>query len=218
MRKLKIFILTFIFLTTFLLTFPTKYLVSFILSSNGFLFSRIDGNLLNLKIEDLENRYVYIKKLSITNRLIYQEAKIKKNLKITYKPFVKNLIIEFNRFDTDRFIKDKNIFSAKLDGKLKIFKEGDFKILEGDGKVILRKISIANFNGLRLEYNIKKNKDYSEIEAKLRGININGKFKGKILWKDKLNIEGSFTGRFLGQSINREINEKFEIKILNGLL
>ncbi len=218
MRKLKIFILILIFLITFLWTFPTKYLVSFILSSNNFLFSRIDGNLLNLKIEDLENKYVYVKNLSITNRLIYQEAKIKKNLKITYKPFVKNLIIEFNRFDTDRFVKDKNIISAKLDGKLKVFKEGDFKILEGDGKVILRKISIANLNGLRLEYNIRKNKDYSEIEAKLRGININGEFKGKILWKDKFNIYGSFTGRFLGQSINRKINEKFEMKFLNGLL
>ncbi len=218
MKKVKVFILTFIFLITLLWTFPTKYLVSFILSSNNFLFSRIDGNLLNLKIKDLENKYVYIKDLSITNRLIYQEAKIKKNLKITYKPFVKNLLLEFNNFDTDRFMKDKNIFSAKLDGKLKVFKEGDFKILEGDGKVILRKISIANLNELRLEYNIKKNKDYSEIETKLRGININGEFKGKIVWKDKFSIDGTFTGRFLGQSINRKINEKFEIKFLNGLL
>ncbi|RUM58352.1 MAG: hypothetical protein DSY59_05915 [Persephonella sp.] len=218
MKKVKVFILSFIFLITFLWTFPTKYLVSFILSSNGFLFSRIDGNFLNLKIEDLENKYVYVKNLSITNRLIYQEIKIKKNLKITYKPFVKNLFLEFNRFDTDMFVKDKNIVSAKLDGRLKVFKKGDFKILEGDGKVILRKISIANLNGLRLEYNIRKNKDYSEIEAKLRGININGEFKGKIVWEDKFNIDGTFTGRFLGQTVNRNINEKFEIKFLNGLL
>ncbi|RUM60613.1 MAG: hypothetical protein DSY53_00380 [Persephonella sp.] len=220
MKKLKIFIFVLVFLTTFVFTFPLKTVVSYFLSSNNFLFSKIDGNIFKFNIKDLENRYVYIKNLKIDNKIFKQNIFFNKNLEISYKPFNKNLSIRFNKFDTSKVLKDKEEISAKLEGSIKIYRKDDYKILTGEGKIILRRLNLGfiTLNGVRIKYDIKEDKNFSKVEADLKGLNINGKFTGKIVWKDKIHLKGNFSGRFFNQKVERDINEEFNFNFLDGIL
>jgi len=220
LKKLKIFIFVLVFLTTFVFTFPLKTVVSYFLSSNNFLFSKIDGNIFKFNIKDLENRYVYIKNLKIDNKIFKQNIFFNKNLEISYKPFNKNLSIRFNKFDTSKVLKDKEEISAKLEGSIKIYRKDDYKILTGEGKIILRRLNLGfiTLNGVRIKYDIKEDKNFSKVEADLKGLNINGKFTGKIVWKDKIHLKGNFSGRFFNQKVERDINEEFNFNFLDGIL
>ena len=196
------------FILTFVFTFPVGNYLSYYLSKAGFSYGYIEGNLFNIKIKDLEKQNFYIKSLSIKNWLYKIDISVDKNLSISVYPLSKTADINSNKFDISSVQKKPEVY-GKLSGKYHLKIKNKEIMISGEGN--LKQFKTAFFP-MDIDY-IKHKFNKNEIDATLKGKNLDGKLTGKLYLP--LNVEngyikGKFAGKFMNTNIDQNIYIKFD--------
>ncbi|WP_029520886.1 hypothetical protein [Persephonella sp. IF05-L8] len=208
----RIFLYLIIFLVAFILTlaftFPVGNYLSYYLSKYGFSYSYIEGNIFHIKIKDLEKRNFYIKSLNIKNWFYRIDISVDKNLSISVHPLSKAAYIVSNNFDISSMQKKPQVY-GKLSGKYHLKIENKEIMISGEGDLTQFKTAFLPIDIDYIRHKFSKN----EINATLKGKNLDGKFLGKIylpLNIEKGYIKGKFSGSFMNSKLNQNIYIKFD--------
>ncbi len=208
-RVFYIFIFLIGFLTLFLVTFPAKTITGYLLSQNKISYSKIEGNIFNLKIYDVEYGNIYIPTLYVENNFI--KILIKLNMENFLDiDFVKRKAkLKLTELSLEKYQKKPYVHGA-ISTSIKFHKSGDFLLFKGNGNALLKRIPISTFNNTEITWKLLPEKDFSKVEANLKGKNITGVFKGKFIFPyrntDKIRLIGRFSGKVFGRDVIQEIN------------
>ena len=208
----KIFLYLIIFLVAFILTlaftFPVGNYLSYYLSKYGFSYSYIEGNIFHVKIKDLKKQNFYIKSLNIKNWFYRIDISVEKALNISVYPLSKTADINSNKFDISSVQKKPQVY-GKLSGKYHLKIKNKEIMISGEGNLTQFKTA---FFPMEIDY-IKHKFDKNEIDATLKGKNLDGKFTGKLYLPLNIKngyIKGKFAGKFMNANIDQNIYIKFD--------
>ncbi|HHG73570.1 MAG TPA: hypothetical protein ENK22_00785 [Persephonella sp.] len=218
----RFFIYTFIFITafliTFVMTFPIGNLTAYLLSKYGFYYSRIEGNLFHVTINNLEKGNILIKKVEMKNYIYKQKISINESLQIYLYPLSKAADLICFSFEISA-VQEKPQVYGKLTGKYKLNLKNKVIIISGEGnlkefKTVFFPIYLYEVRH-RLEPNIEKNSVYADITGK----DLNGKFNGILYLPVNIKdgyIKGKFSGKFMNLGISEDIYIQFNRYIIDG--
>ncbi len=213
MRKLfYLFVFIFSFLFFLVITFPVSTVLSFYLNKYGIKYEKIEGNLLKFHITGLQYQNFYVRRIDAS--LSFKGLKINVNGSTNVYLFpVKRVDIHFKNAELDSF-QQKPVISGTLTGKLSLYLSKSVKI-DGYLKIDLREVKTFGIKGIMIDANLKPSEKGSHIEAKVRGTNINGVFKGDITIPSKRIVDTTIKGTFEGTFYRSKIKQKINVKLAN---
>ncbi len=196
------------FIVTFVFTFPIGNYLSYYLSKEGFSYSYIEGNLFHIKIKDLEKQNFYIKSIDIKNRLYRIDISVDKALNISVYPLSKTADINSNKFDISSVQKKPQVY-GKLSGKYHFKIKNKDIMIGGEGNLKQFK---TTFFPMDIDY-IKHKFNKNEIDATLKGKNLDGRFTGKLYLPLNIKngyVKGKFAGKFMNANVDQNIYIRFD--------
>ncbi|HIE59019.1 MAG TPA: hypothetical protein EYH43_02110 [Persephonella sp.] len=219
MKKYTLYFLVFFtaFFATFVYTFPIKNLLSFYANKFGFEYSKIDGNLFKITIKDLSYKDLYIKTLSLHNKLIFMDIFVDKDKLADINLLDKSLVIKANKLQIEEFQKKPKIY-GNLDLYLNIFVKDNYILSEGKGKITLKKVSFIPFaSNLNIDFSIKNRPPKNFINISIRGAQIDYAINADLILpldKKQIILNGISQGKIFG----RNVKQKIDIDFIKGII
>jgi hypothetical protein len=202
-----VFLIGFIF--TFLITFPAKTVLGYYLSQNKINYSSIDGNIFNLKIHDLEVGNIYIPELTIENSFFKVIIKLNMENFLDVDFIKRKAKLKLTELYVEKYQKKPEI-KGIVSTSTKFMKEGGFIVAKGNGNFLVKYLPITTFNNTEVRWKLTPEGEHSVVDATLKGKNIDGVFKGKLVVpigdKRGIRLKGIFTGKVFGRNVKQEIN------------
>ncbi len=210
MKKIGYFFIFLIsFLLTFVFTFPAKTIVAYFLTENNINYSKIEGNIFNLKIYDLEANNIYIPVVFLENTFIKVIASLNPENYLNVDFLKRKAKLKLSELKLEKYQKNPLAYGV-ISTSTKFMKKSSFIVTKGNGKLLLKKMSMFKLGYIEVSWHTKPEDNYSHIDAVIKGRNINGTFNGKLILpigdEKNIRLKGRFSGKFYGQHVEQEIN------------
>ncbi len=210
MKKLS-YILVFLisFFLAFVFTFPAKTAVSYILTKNHINYSKIQGDIFNLRVYDLEVENIYIPVVYIDNNLVKITIYTDPENYLDIDLFKRKAKLKLTELKLENYQKKPQI-TGQISTSIKFTSVDNFIVSKGNGNLLLRKFPLFNIGSIQVRWKLKPEDNKSKVNADITGKNISGTFKGYLILpiKDRNNIrlKGNFEGRVFGRHVKQIIN------------
>ena len=210
MKKLGyIFIFLISFIATFILTFPAKTVAAYFLSENKINYSKIEGNIFNLKIYDLEVNNIYLPVVLIQNSFVKVIASLNPENYLDVDFVKRKAKLKLTDLKLEKYQKNPLAYGI-VSTSTKFMKKSNFIVTKGNGKLLLKRMSMFRLGNIEVSWNTQPEDNYSVVKAFIKGKNINGTFNGKLILplgdEKNIRLKGRFRGKFYGQNVEQEIN------------
>ena len=197
------------FMVTFVSTFPAKTVVGYYLTENKVNYSKIEGNIFNLSIYDVEIDKIYIPKLDIENNLISIVAKLNMENFFKVNFLEKKAKLKLTELNLENFQK-KPVVKGVITTSTKFIKNGDYILTKGQGKLLIKKLIPINIANIQVTWKVQPEEKKSKITANIVGKSISGSFYGTLIFplsnRSDVRIKGVFSGKIFGRNVKQEIN------------
>jgi len=204
------------FLIGFIYTFPAQSVVGYFLSKKGVSYSRIEGNLLHLKVKDLTYGNIYLPELRLDISLFSLKFTVDKGNFLDFNFLLRKGLLKLEDLNLEKYQKRKEI-TGLLSGDVHFRLKDSFVAGKGEMKLYLTQFRGFKTGRVEVDAKLKPEERYTLVDAVIKGGSINGIFKGRLKINvknpDKTEIEGQFNGELFG----RKMNEKLKLKIFGDI-
>ncbi len=204
-----IFIFLISFIAAFVLTFPAKTVAAYFLSENKINYSKIEGNIFSLKIYDLEVDNIYLPLILIDNSFVKIIASLNPENYLDVDFVKRKAKLKLTDLKLEKYQKNPLAYGV-ISTSTKFMKKSNFIVTKGNGKLLLKRMSMFRLGNIEVSWNTQPEDNYSVVKAVIKGKNINGTFNGKFILplgdEKNIRLKGRFSGKFYGQNVEQEIN------------
>ncbi len=197
------------FLITFVSTFPAKTVLGYFLTKNNINYSKIEGNILNLKVYDIEFGNIYIPSVTIENNFVKVISRINMENYLDLDFVKRKAKLKLTELQLEKYQKKPEV-EGIVSTSIKLRKKQDYIVTRGNGNLLIKKLPLPTFNNTEISWKLSPEDSYSKVTATLKGKNIDGTFNGRLIIPindtKNIRIKGMFTGKVFGNSVKQEIN------------